>query len=173
VRTKRGADRLVKQLDGHGVAAAAIHGNKSQSQREQALTRFESGRVDTLVATDVAARGIDVKGISHVINFHLPDDHEAYVHRVGRTGRAGRQGVGITLVSSAERNDVRQLAKKLGLAHSLGAAEPQGDRGRGNAGPAARPKANAARTNANTDTPRASNGHRRSRRRNKPQTARV
>jgi superfamily II DNA/RNA helicase len=172
VRTKRGADRLVKQLDGHGVAAAAIHGNKSQSQREQALTRFESGRVDTLVATDVAARGIDVKGISHVINFHLPDDHEAYVHRVGRTGRAGRQGVGITLVSNAERNDVRQLAKKLGLAHSLGAGEPpaQGDRGRG------RPRGNAgtaAKTNASADTPRTTNARQRSRRRNKPQTARV
>jgi superfamily II DNA/RNA helicase len=124
------------------------------------------------VATDVAARGIDVKGISHVINFHLPDDHEAYVHRVGRTGRAGRQGVGITLVSNAERNDVRQLAKKLGLAHSLGAGEPQaqGDRGRG------RPRGNAgtaAKTNASADTPRTTNARQRSRRRNKPQTARV
>jgi superfamily II DNA/RNA helicase len=123
VRTKRGADRLVKQLDGHGVAAAAIHGNKSQRQREQALDRFESGNVDTLVATDVAARGIDVKGISHVINFHLPDDHEAYVHRIGRTGRAGARGVGITLVASSERNDVRQMANKLGIAHSLGNPE--------------------------------------------------
>ncbi len=126
VRTKRGADRLVKQLDGHGVAAAAIHGNKSQRQREQALTRFESGHVDTLVATDVAARGIDVKGISHVINFHLPEDHEAYVHRVGRTGRAGARGIGITLVASSERNDVRQMANKLGIAHSLGHAESRG-----------------------------------------------
>jgi len=138
VRTKRGADRLVKQLDGHGVAAAAIHGNKSQRQREQALDRFESGHVDTLVATDVAARGIDVKGISHVINFHLPDDHEAYVHRIGRTGRAGARGVGITLVASSERNDVRQMANKLGIAHSLGNAEsrsaqPTSRTGQGNA----------------------------------------
>ncbi|HEY1774765.1 MAG TPA: DEAD/DEAH box helicase [Solirubrobacteraceae bacterium] len=173
VRTKRGADRLVKQLDGHGVAAASIHGNKSQSQREQALARFESGRVDTLVATDVAARGIDVRGISHVINFHLPDDHEAYVHRVGRTGRAGRQGVGITLVASAERNDARQLAKKLGLAHSLGAAESPGNRERRSGAPAARSKAKGPRSAANAETPRAGNGQRRSRRRNKAQTARV
>jgi superfamily II DNA/RNA helicase len=157
VRTKRGADRLVKQLDGHGIAAAAIHGNKSQSQREQALGRFESGRVDTLVATDVAARGIDVKGISHVINFHLPDDHEAYVHRVGRTGRAGRRGVGITLVSSAERNEVRQMAKKLGLAHSFGAGEPQTGRRAAGAGAGAPPTA----------------AKRRRTRRRRPQTARV
>jgi len=122
VRTKRGADRLVKRLDTHGVVAAAIHGNKSQRQREEALTRFERGHVKTLVATDVAARGIDVEGISHVISFDPPDDHQAYVHRVGRTGRAGRAGVGITLVSPAERDDVRELADILGVAHSLGRA---------------------------------------------------
>ncbi|HTW43178.1 MAG TPA: DEAD/DEAH box helicase [Solirubrobacteraceae bacterium] len=116
VRTKRGADRLVKRLDSHGVQAVAIHGNKSQRQREQALTRFKSGRVDTLVATDVAARGIDVEGVSHVINFDPPGDDEAYVHRVGRTGRAGRGGVGITLVSPAHRQDMLGLARRLGLA---------------------------------------------------------
>jgi len=115
VRTKRGADRLVKRLGAHGVEAAAIHGNKSQRQREQALSRFQSGRVDTLVATDVAARGIDVDGVSHVINFDPPGDHEAYIHRVGRTGRAGRTGVGITLVSAAEHHEMRQLARRLGI----------------------------------------------------------
>jgi ATP-dependent RNA helicase RhlE len=115
VRTKRGADRLVKLLGGHGVRAVALHGNKSQRQREQALARFESGAVDTLVATDVAARGIDVAGISHVINFDLPGDGETYVHRVGRTGRAGRPGVGITLVNAGERREMRQLARRLGI----------------------------------------------------------
>jgi superfamily II DNA/RNA helicase len=85
VRTKHGADRLVKRLAAHGVNAVAMHGNKSQRQREQALSRFESGAVDTLVATDIAARGIDVNGISHVINFDPPADSETYVHRIGRT----------------------------------------------------------------------------------------
>jgi ATP-dependent RNA helicase RhlE len=119
VRTKRGADRLVKRLHAHGVASVAMHGNKSQRQREQALARFETGAVDTLVATDVAARGIDVSGISHVINFDPPADSETYVHRIGRTGRAGAKGIGITLVSPAERQDVRQLAARLGLEHGL------------------------------------------------------
>jgi superfamily II DNA/RNA helicase len=123
VRTKRGADRLVKRLAAHGVAAAAMHGNKSQRQREQALSQFESGAVETLVATDVAARGIDVTGISHVINFDPPDDSEAYVHRIGRTGRAGAKGIGITLVAAAERGDVRKMAGALGLDHGLGGSE--------------------------------------------------
>jgi superfamily II DNA/RNA helicase len=120
VRTKRGADRLVKRLDARGVRAVAMHGNKSQRQREVALARFENGSVDTLVATDVAARGIDVSGISHVINFDPPHDHETYVHRVGRTGRAGRTGVGITLVDHHERRDLSQMADRLGIEHDLG-----------------------------------------------------
>jgi ATP-dependent RNA helicase RhlE len=120
VRTKRGADRLVKRLAAHGVSAVAMHGDKSQRQREQALARFESGAIDTLVATDVAARGIDVNGISHVINFDPPQDSETYVHRIGRTGRAGRTGIGITLLSPEQRRDVTQLATQLGLDHGLG-----------------------------------------------------
>ena len=124
VRTKRGADRLVKRLAGHGVSAVAMHGNKSQRQREQALARFESGVVDTLVATDVAARGIDVQGISHVINFDPPADSDTYVHRIGRTARAGATGIGITLVGPGERRDVGQLAGKLGLDHGLGGRAP-------------------------------------------------
>jgi superfamily II DNA/RNA helicase len=119
VRTKHGADRLVKRLRSRGVEAVAMHGNKSQRQREQALARFESGAVDTLVATDVAARGIDVSGISHVINFDPPLDSETYVHRIGRTGRAGAKGIGITLVAPAERHDVSKLATTLGLDHGL------------------------------------------------------
>ena len=119
VRTKRGADRLVKRLAAHGVKAVAMHGNKSQRQREQALARFESGAVDTLVATDVAARGIDVARISHVINFDPPADSETYVHRIGRTGRAGRKGIGITLLSADQHHDVAKLAGQLGLEHGL------------------------------------------------------
>jgi superfamily II DNA/RNA helicase len=119
VRTKHGADRLVKRLAAHGVKAVAMHGNKSQRQREQALARFESGAVDTMVATDVAARGIDVNGISHVINFDPPQDGETYVHRIGRTGRAGRKGVGITLLSPDQHRDFAGLADRLGLDHGL------------------------------------------------------
>jgi superfamily II DNA/RNA helicase len=143
VRTKHGADRLVKRLRRHGVEAVAMHGNKSQRQREQALARFESGAVDVLVATDVAARGIDVAGISHVINFDPPHDSETYVHRIGRTGRAGAQGIGITLVSGDQRHDVGRLAGGLGLAHGLGAA-PHGQRSKARQGrprPAARQRA--------------------------------
>jgi superfamily II DNA/RNA helicase len=121
VRTKRGADRLVKRLGALGVEAAAMHGDKSQRQREQALAHFQSGRVDTLVATDVAARGIDVARISHVINFDPPEDRDSYVHRVGRTGRAGRPGVGITFVGADQRRDMSALAHGLGIEHGLGA----------------------------------------------------
>ncbi len=123
VRTKRGADRLVKRLSAHGVQAVAIHGNKSQNQRDRALSHFQSGRVDTLVATDVAARGIDIDGVSHVINFDPPADHHTYIHRVGRTGRAGNSGVGVTLVGAGERHEMRRLAKRLGLHHDLGGEE--------------------------------------------------
>jgi len=122
VRTKRGADRLVKRLGNEGVAAVAMHGDKSQNQREQALARFEAGTVDTLVATDVAARGIDVEGISHVINFDPPEDREAYVHRMGRTGRAGRSGIGVTFVGSEQRRDVGAIARELNLDREFGQA---------------------------------------------------
>ncbi len=130
VRTKRGADRLVKRLGARGVDALAMHGNKSQRQRESALARFQSGSVDTLVATDVAARGIDVSGISHVINFDPPGDHDSYVHRVGRTGRAGRSGVGITFVDAHERAEMSRVAGQLGIVHGLGggAAAPPVER---------------------------------------------
>jgi superfamily II DNA/RNA helicase len=115
VRTKRGADRLVKRLRARGVDALAMHGDKSQGQRERALARFEGGEVDTLVATDVAARGLDVDGITHVINFDVPADREGYVHRVGRTGRAGRTGTGVTFVAADQADDVARLAADLAL----------------------------------------------------------
>jgi ATP-dependent RNA helicase RhlE len=115
VRTKRGADRLVKRLGLLGVRAVAMHGDKSQGQRERALASFESGTVDTLVATDVAARGIDVAGISHVINFDPPEDRESYLHRVGRTGRAGRTGTGITFVGADQASELGHIAGQLQL----------------------------------------------------------
>jgi superfamily II DNA/RNA helicase len=115
VRTKRGADRLVKRLRARKVDAVAMHGDKSQGQRERALARFERGDVDALVATDVAARGIDVDGITHVINFDAPGDSESYVHRVGRTGRAGNRGTGISFVLADQTDEVRRMAGDLGL----------------------------------------------------------
>jgi ATP-dependent RNA helicase RhlE len=138
VRTKRGADRLVKRLASSGVKAAAVHGNRSQKQREQALSQFRSGHVDTLVATDVAARGIDVQDISHVINFDLPGDHDVYVHRVGRTGRAGRRGIGITLVGAGDRNEARQIADRLNIDHGLGGGPSRGNGGGSRVGNAPR-----------------------------------
>ena len=120
VRTKRGADRLVKKLgrDG-GVKALAMHGDKTQSQRQKALARFERGELQTLVATDVAARGIDVNEITDVINFDIPEDRETYTHRVGRTGRAGAEGRATTFVLADQRADVRGIARELDLLGEL------------------------------------------------------
>jgi superfamily II DNA/RNA helicase len=114
VRTKRGADRLARKLNSHGVEAAAMHGDMTQGARERALERFRSGKVTTLVATDVAARGLDLEAISHVINYDPPEDSKGYVHRVGRTGRAGRTGQGITLVLPDQQADVSRVANLLG-----------------------------------------------------------
>ena len=115
VRTKRGADRLVKRLRSRELEAVAMHGDKSQGQRERALARFERGDVEVLVATDVAARGIDVADIAHVINFDAPGDRDSYVHRVGRTGRAGRQGAGTSFVLTDQAAEMRLIARDLGL----------------------------------------------------------
>ena len=114
VRTKHGADKLVKKLARADVSAVAMHGNLSQNQRERALARFESGKIPTLVATDVAARGLDVDDITHVINFDPPHGDDDYVHRVGRTGRAGRSGTGVTFVLPEQCSDVGRLAQRLG-----------------------------------------------------------
>ena len=119
VRTKAGADRLVEKLRRHNVDAAAIHGDKAQVQREKALARFDSGKVRTLVATDVAARGLDVDDITHVINFDPPEESSAYTHRVGRTGRAGRGGTGITLVLPEQQADVSRVARLQGHTESF------------------------------------------------------
>ena len=114
VRTKRGADRLAQKLARRDVGVVAMHGDLSQSQRERALERFRSGKVTTLVATDVAARGLDLDGIAHVINFDPPEDDKGYVHRVGRTGRAGASGRGSTLVLPEQQADVSRVAARLG-----------------------------------------------------------
>jgi superfamily II DNA/RNA helicase len=122
VRTKAGADRLVQKLRRHEVDAVAIHGDKAQAHRERALARFDSGKVRTLVATDLAARGLDVDRITHVINFDPPDESDAYTHRVGRTGRAGRGGTGITLVLPEQQADVSRVARLQGHGEQFQAA---------------------------------------------------
>ena len=114
VRTKRGADRLVQRLARHDVNAAAMHGDMSQNARERALASFESGKVSTLVATDVAARGLDLDDVTHVINFDPPEEHKGYVHRTGRTGRAGRSGTAITFVLPEQQAETSHVARRLG-----------------------------------------------------------
>ena len=110
-RTKRGADKVVRALNKAGLAAEAIHGNKSQNQRERVLADFRAGRIRTLIATDIAARGIDVEGISHVVNYDLPNIPESYVHRIGRTARAGADGVAISFCEGEERAFLRDIEK--------------------------------------------------------------
>jgi superfamily II DNA/RNA helicase len=116
VRTKRGADRLVSKLKGRGLSVAAMHGDMTQAARERTLQRFSDGKVLTLVATDVAARGLDVHNIAHVVNYDPPADDAGYVHRVGRTARAGRTGTGVTLVTPDQQGDVSRMAARLKLA---------------------------------------------------------
>ncbi len=110
-RTKNGADRVVAFLDKAGLSAAAIHGDKSQAQRERSLAAFRKGQVAVLVATDVAARGIDIDGVTHVINFDLPNVPESYVHRIGRTARAGQAGMAISFCDASERAHLRGIEK--------------------------------------------------------------
>ena len=111
VRTKRGADRLARKLAQQGVKAVAMHGDLTQGQRQRALERFDSGNVTTLIATDVAARGLDLDDVTHVINFDPPEDGKSYTHRVGRTGRAGRSGTGVTLVLPEQQADMSRVAR--------------------------------------------------------------
>ncbi len=110
-RTKRGADRVAKYLEASGIEADAIHGDKSQGQRERALAAFKAGKVRALIATDIAARGIDVDAVTHVVNFDLPNVPESYVHRIGRTARAGADGTAISLVSNDERSLLKDIEK--------------------------------------------------------------
>jgi ATP-dependent RNA helicase RhlE len=118
-RTKHGADKVVKSLVRAGIAAEAIHGNKSQGQRERVLAAFRKGEVRTLVATDIAARGIDVDGISHVVNYDLPNIPETYVHRIGRTARAGATGIAISLCDGEEVAFLRDIEKLIRMSIPL------------------------------------------------------
>ncbi len=110
-RTKRGADRVVKQLGRGGVTAEALHGNKSQNARQRALDNFREGRSRVLVATDIAARGIDIDGVTHVINYEMPNEPESYVHRIGRTARAGADGIAISFCDPSERKNLRSIER--------------------------------------------------------------
>jgi superfamily II DNA/RNA helicase len=110
-RTKHGADKVVRGLEKSGIRAEAIHGNKSQNQRERVLAAFRDGSLRTLVATDIAARGIDVDGVSHVFNYDLPNIPESYVHRIGRTARAGAEGVAISFVDHEEAAYLRDIER--------------------------------------------------------------
>jgi superfamily II DNA/RNA helicase len=114
-KTKRTAQKISDDLVERGFASAAVHGDLGQGAREQALRAFRSGKVDVLVATDVAARGIDVEGVTHVINYQCPEDEKTYVHRIGRTGRAGREGVAVTLVDWDEEPRWKSISDALGL----------------------------------------------------------
>ncbi|MGH2760103.1 MAG: DEAD/DEAH box helicase, partial [Actinomycetota bacterium] len=114
-RTKRACARLAQTLNASGVKAEAIHGDRTQSERERSLRRFETGDVDVLVATDVAARGLDIDNVTLVVNYDPPEDHKGYVHRVGRTARAGKTGVAVTLATWEQRSDMERMAKRLRL----------------------------------------------------------
>jgi superfamily II DNA/RNA helicase len=118
-RTKHGADKVARGLIRAGIGSEAIHGNKSQNQRERVLAAFRKGEVTTLVATDIAARGIDVDGVSHVVNFDLPNVPETYVHRIGRTARAGAEGVAISLCDGEEVTFLRDIEKLRSRSASL------------------------------------------------------
>jgi superfamily II DNA/RNA helicase len=156
-RTKHGADKVVRALNKSGIAAEAIHGNKSQNQRERVLAAFRDGRVRTLVATDIAARGIDVDGISHVINYDMPNIPESYVHRIGRTARAGADGVAISFCSRDEAPFLRDIERLIRI--SIPSTDRRTDR---------RPTANAAprqhTRHADSNGQRAGKGRRRSQR---------
>jgi ATP-dependent RNA helicase RhlE len=144
-RTKHGADRVVRHLNTAGVNAAAIHGNKSQAQRTAALLAFRKGTTPVLVATDIAARGIDVSGVSHVFNFEIPNVAEQYVHRIGRTARAGADGVAVSFVAPDEKTYIRDIERLTDVklaAVALAGELPAGSR------PLARPQPQAGRSRA-------------------------
>jgi ATP-dependent RNA helicase RhlE len=169
VRTKRGADRLVKRLRSRELDSVAMHGDKSQGQRERALARFEKGEVDTLIATDVAARGIDVADVTHVINFDAPGDQDAYVHRIGRTGRAGNRGAGISFVLEDQFGEMRAIARDLGLSREFELGRPAGF---GGTSTASTPPSNTS-TNSNGNGSGSSSAAQKRRRRRRRSKAKV
>ncbi|MBF9030563.1 DEAD/DEAH box helicase [Rhodobacterales bacterium HKCCE3408] len=148
-RTKHGAERLMKQLDRAGFAAASIHGNKSQGQRDRALDAFRAGSVRVLVATDVAARGIDIPGVGHVYNYDLPNVPENYVHRIGRTARAGRSGRAVAFCAAEEMGELRSIEKVLGTRVGIAGGTPWSTSSDNpKAGPKRRPRRRSRRGNA-------------------------
>jgi len=157
-RTKHGANRLARQLETDGLAAAAIHGNKSQGARTRALAGFKNGNVRVLVATDIAARGLDIDQLPHVVNYELPNVPEDYVHRIGRTGRAGNEGEAVSLVSGEERKHLRGIEKLLGRDLPTAAVpgyEPTGERPPQEAhAPARRPAGQGQRPGGQRRNPR-------------------
>lgn len=130
LRTKHGAEKLMKHLEITGFSVASIHGNKSQGQRERALKGFRDGSIRTLIATDVAARGIDIPAVSHVFNYDLPEVPDAYVHRIGRTARAGRDGIAIAFCGPDEARLLRDIERLMGIEISVASGEAPADRGR-------------------------------------------
>jgi ATP-dependent RNA helicase RhlE len=173
-RTKHGADKLVRGLGKAGIGAEAIHGNKSQSQRERVLAAFRQGEVRILVATDIAARGIDVEGVSHVVNYDLPNEPESYVHRIGRTARAGASGTAISLCDADEMPYLRSIEKLIRM--SLPATSRRGDPVRTASAPAqARGRSHPALQNRQHSSappaPKAEGGHPARRAKNPPAKA--
>jgi ATP-dependent RNA helicase RhlE len=155
-KTKHGADNLAKKLHKSGIRTESIHGNKSQAQRTRALDGFRAGHAPVLVATDVAARGLDVDGITHVFNFNLPNEPEAYVHRIGRTGRAGAAGAAVSFCDRSERGFLRDIERHLGKQIGLASGEPRApERPQRKARPkdADRPYANQRKRSKNGDRP--------------------
>jgi ATP-dependent RNA helicase RhlE len=141
-RTKHGADRVTEDLLAHGIEAGAIHGNKAQNHRERTLRAYRNGTLRVLVATDIAARGLDIPGVSHVFNFDLPDEPESYVHRIGRTARAGREGVAVAFCSHDELEQLRDVERNIGMTLEVDDKQPlhialqrMPERGRGSSGP--------------------------------------
>jgi len=181
LRTKHGAEKLMKHLDSRGFATASIHGNKSQGQRERALKAFKTGEINVLVATDVAARGIDVPGVTHVYNYDLPEVADAYVHRIGRTARAGNDGKAIAFCTPEESGLLRDIQRLTGIEIAIASGEPhahadrpaKGRGGRGNSSgkPArrARPSGNGGQRHAGDAR---ESGHREGANRNSPAKSR-
>lgn len=137
-RTKRGANALATKLDRGGIGAVAIHGNKSQNARQRALDAFKTGKIRVLVATDVAARGIDIDGVTHVVNFDMPVEPESYVHRIGRTGRAGAAGIAISFCTVDELDELREIEKVIN--HKLDIDNPRNLPMTGNSGSSPKPQ---------------------------------
>ena len=162
-RTKRRANRVMKQLSNQGIAADAIHADKNQGARQRALAAFDRGRVKVLVATDIVARGIDVEGISHVINYDLPNDEESYVHRIGRTARAGAEGIALSFCAAEEVAILRSIERLTGVPLTIVGARVEYQDRNGDKGPGAakRQRGGKGKSSSTARRRRSGNGNRR------------